>query len=171
MSHNKGVSMNAPAERIIIAAGTPRHGGIFLGNFFVGDEAFELIKAPKAEGEIVLPWGAARKKVAGALSAYDGFANTRAMAEDGSKLGQWALDLRIGGHDDWYVWSRGEALLGYAAGLEGDEAFERDVYWTSTQYADTPEYAWFQTFSYGCQDYWHKSDEFRAVAVRRVPIR
>jgi hypothetical protein len=163
--------MNAPAERIVIAVGTPRHGGIYLGNFFVGHEAFELIKAPKAEGEIVLPWGPSRKKVDGALSAYDGLANTRAMAEAGSKLGKWALDLRIGGFDDWYLWSRGEALLGYAAALEGNEAFERDVYWTSTQYAGDAEGAWYQYFEYGTQGYWLKSDKDRAVAVRRVPIR
>src|SRR4051794_3775083 len=73
--------MNKPVERHLIAVGAPRHGGIFLGNLFVGlAESFELIKAPKAEGEIVLPWNSSKKNVNGALSVYDGLANTKAMA-------------------------------------------------------------------------------------------
>ncbi len=165
--------MNAPEECNLIALGMPRHGGIFIGNFFLGAEPFELIRAPKAEGEIVLPWGNSRKMVEGALSVYDGLANTRAMAEAASKLGQWALDLRIGGFDDWYLPSRGEALLAFAVNQELPDAerCERDAYWTSTQYAGHPEYAWLQFFSDGFQDYWHKSFKLRGVAVRRVSIR
>jgi hypothetical protein len=140
--------MNAPAEHNLIAIGAPRHGGIFLGNFFVGlDKAYELIKAPKVEGSIELPWSKSKKSVDGALSVYDGLANTRAMAEAGSELAQWATGLRIGGHDDWYVMSRGEGLLAFAANLDGDEALERDWHWTSTQYAGNPECAWASTSS------------------------
>ncbi|OYV43799.1 MAG: DUF1566 domain-containing protein, partial [Burkholderiales bacterium 21-58-4] len=41
--------------------------------------------------------------VPGALSYNDGLANTMALAEAGSDLAKWALDLRIAGHDDWYI--------------------------------------------------------------------
>ena len=60
------------------------------------------------------------------------------------------------------------ALL-YAANADG--AIERDLYWLKDTCAGHPEYAWYQYFSNGSQYYWHKSLKFRAVAVRRVPIR
>jgi hypothetical protein len=55
------------------------------------------------------------------------------------------------------------------ANLKGK--FERDYYWSSEQHAVGADWAWCQTFSYGLQYYYDKSDELRARAVRRVPIR
>jgi hypothetical protein len=43
------------------------------------------------------------KHVEAALDRVDGALGTAAMADAGSELAQWALDLRIGGHDDWYL--------------------------------------------------------------------
>ncbi|WP_082616424.1 DUF1566 domain-containing protein [Massilia sp. Root418] len=43
-------------------------------------------------------------------------------------------------------------------------------YWSSTQYAPNPDYAWFQNFIDGYQVINHKSAEGRARAVRRLPI-
>ena len=45
------------------------------------------------------------------------------------------------------------------------EEFEGYYYWSSEQDAD---YAWMQHFYYGNQDYCHKSNEYRARAVRRI---
>lgn len=52
----------------------------------------------------------------------------------------------------------------------GAEAFEPEWYWTSTQYAGNPDYAWVQVFNGGSQDDGHHSSEYRARAVRRVLI-
>jgi len=43
-------------------------------------------------------------------------------------------------------------------------------HWTATPYAGAERYAWMQIFHYGAQDYGHKGDDYRAVAVRRVPV-
>ena len=50
------------------------------------------------------------------------------------------------------------------------EAFESEWYWTSTQYAAISDYAWVQDFSDGGQDDNHKSDEYRARAVRSILV-
>ena len=52
----------------------------------------------------------------------------------------------------------------------GSEAFDADWYWTSTQHAAYSGYAWYQDFNGGSQDYYGKSAELRARAVRRLPI-
>ncbi|BBB65877.1 hypothetical protein UNDYM_1624 [Undibacterium sp. YM2] len=52
----------------------------------------------------------------------------------------------------------------------GAEAFEPEWYWTSTQNAGDPSYAWMQSFDGGDQYGYHKSYEYRARAVRRVLI-
>ena len=111
-------------------------------------------------------------KVEGALSYFDGAANTRAMAEAGSPLAVKVLAFKIGGFEDWHLMSRGEALLAMAARdlMPETEAFEREWYWTSTQYADVSDCAWFQGFYNGNQNNWHKDGKDMARAVRRVAI-
>jgi hypothetical protein len=53
----------------------------------------------------------------------------------------------------------------------GAECFEEDaVYWTSTQYASDPDYAWCQYFGNGNQTSWRKVIKFRGCAVRRFKI-
>jgi hypothetical protein len=46
--------------------------------------------------------------------------------------------------------------------------FKPEWHWTNTQYSDYG--AWFQNFDYGSQDYYGKSAELRARAVRRFPL-
>ena len=43
-------------------------------------------------------------------------------------------------------------------------------YWTATQHADEPSWAWSQVFYDGSQYHLHKDFHYRARAVRRVPI-
>jgi hypothetical protein len=50
------------------------------------------------------------------------------------------------------------------------DQFEEDWYWSGTQHASSPSYAWYQTFGNGYQDLSLKSYEGRARAVRRLPI-
>jgi hypothetical protein len=52
----------------------------------------------------------------------------------------------------------------------GEEAFEEDWYWSSTQHAAHSGYAWCQNFDHGSQDFSLKSSELRVRPVRRQPI-
>lgn len=52
----------------------------------------------------------------------------------------------------------------------GEQAFEPDWYWSSTQHAAHSVNAWGQNFSYGSQDNVSKSSAGRARAVRRLPL-
>lgn len=172
--------MNAPESGIEIptAPGTPFAGGYYLGRYFIGATAYALIVSPKAEGEHKpAVWSGNYRRVAGALSLVDGHANTAAMAKSGSDLARWAMGLAIGGHSDWYLPSRVESLLLHAAEADasafqkdGAEALERDWYWTSTQHASDPSYAWFQLFTNGYQLTSHEGFRLRARAVRRLAI-
>jgi len=204
--------MNAPESKTEVPTiiGTPYGGGFFYGRIIDGDHLFALIVAPKDGGEHDdTPWNKSRKAVAGAGSYFDGMANTRAMAEAGSGLAQWALGLKLNGESDWYLPSRDEleilyrnlkptthenyeyrngdnpssvpAGYPYTAKLPaqtaaehfrtgGPEAFEDAWYWTSTQCAPDDDYAWAQDFLNGFQSNYRKDDDFRARAVRRLPI-
>ncbi|MBC2731350.1 MAG: DUF1566 domain-containing protein [Thiobacillus sp.] len=50
------------------------------------------------------------------------------------------------------------------------EEFEGDWYWSGEQHAATSGSAWSQSFVNGGQDYYYKSYEGRARAVRRLTI-
>jgi hypothetical protein len=50
------------------------------------------------------------------------------------------------------------------------EDFKDGWYWSSEQHAGDPDYAWYQGFTDGSQDWGSKSLKLRVVAVRRVPI-
>ena len=107
-------------------------------------------------------WGKRGQSVIGAMSRYDGYANTLAMAEAGSEM---ALQIRaLPG--DCYLPSRGETALCFAT--LADQFETDDCYWTSTQYSDIT--AFDQTFDNGYQDDSIKSHEGRARAVRRLAI-
>jgi len=50
------------------------------------------------------------------------------------------------------------------------EQFRDDWYWSGEMYKPGSSYAWYQTFSYGRQDYTSTDDELRARAVRRSAV-
>ncbi len=199
--------MTAEQQPII---GTAMEGGFYAGRIRIGDELFALIVAPKAEGEHEdAIWIDDYRDVPGAKSYFDGLANTHEMAESGSDLAKWARDLRIGGHDDWYLPSQDELEIIYRnlkpstqqnycyarSGInlsaidptrpytpgfpvqtqaesfqkDGEQAFNEEAYWSSTQHAAYSDYAWGQDFYYGDQVY-YEGDELRARAVRRLKI-
>lgn len=98
------------------AINEPFAGGFYAGQIRIDGQLYALIVAAKDEGDHDdIAWNSASKSVGGALSYCDGLANTRAMAEAGSALAQWALDLRIGGHADWYIPSQDELEICYRA--------------------------------------------------------
>ena len=107
--------MNAITQTALpTIAGTPFAGGFYAGRFQLDGTEYALIVAPKAHGEhAATAWGEYGQDIAGARSYNDGRANTEAMAAAGSALGQWALQLDIDGHTDWYLPSRDELELCY----------------------------------------------------------
>jgi hypothetical protein len=48
--------------------------------------------------------------------------------------------------------------------------FEPGYHWSREQHAGNPDYAWMQGFDGGGQNYDRKSGQYRARAVRRLPI-
>ena len=102
-------------SEILPILGTSMGDGFYAGRIRLDDgQVYALIVAPKAEGQKSPSiWIPDYKEVPGALSYNDGFANTNAMAEAGSKLAKWTRDLRIGDHDDWYLPSQDELEIIY----------------------------------------------------------
>jgi len=106
--------MKSSTEEITPIIGTSMGGGFYAGRIRVGEQLFALIVAPKSDGEHGdIAWIARGKDVPGALSYFDGHANTAAMAEAGSKLAQWARNLSIGGNENWYLPSQDELEICY----------------------------------------------------------
>ena len=103
---------SSPAE-ITTILGTAMGGGFYAGRIMIEGQAYALIVAPKAEGETEKEWIADYQDVPNAQSFNDGLTNTLAMAEAGSELAQWARDLRIADHDDWYIPSQDELEIIY----------------------------------------------------------
>ncbi|MDP3137195.1 MAG: DUF1566 domain-containing protein [Burkholderiaceae bacterium] len=106
--------MKSSTEEILPLIGTTMGGGFYAGRIHVDGKHYAIIVAPKAEGEHPdTEWIADYKDVPGAKSYNDGLANTAAMATAGSALALWASDLRIDGHDDWYLPSQDELEILY----------------------------------------------------------
>lgn len=93
--------------------GQPFEGGYFGGIVRIGDSLHAVVWAPKAQGETDAVWLDKPALVPGATSYSDSMANTRAMAEAGSPLAQWALGLTINGHSDWCIPARDVLELAY----------------------------------------------------------
>lgn len=94
--------------------GTPFAGGFYAGRFQIDGTEFALIVAAKTQGESTdAVWGKYGQDVTEARSCNDGLANTQAMASGGSEIAQWALNLVINDHNDWYLPSRDELELCY----------------------------------------------------------
>ena len=203
--------MQSSVEEITPILGTSMGGGFYAGRLIIAGQPYAIVVAPKEAGQRApSQWIKSRKDVPSALSYSDGLANSRAMAEAGSELAQWAIDLRIDGHDDWYLPSVDELEICYRnlkpgsalnwcyarSGINlhaipptlpytpdapaqtlaelfrqgGSEAFDLDVYWSSTRHASDPDCAWSQGFSLGIQHCSYPDFKFRARAVRRLPI-
>jgi hypothetical protein len=106
--------MNADTRNPTPELGTPLEGGFYAGRIRLPDGDYAVLVAPKAAGELApTVWSPGKKPVTGALSFFDGRANTLAMVEADSALAHWALGLEIAGYADWYLPSRDELELCY----------------------------------------------------------
>ncbi len=99
--------------RVPADIGAPFEGGFYGGMVRLGACLFAIAWAPKAEGETTAAWLDRSADAPGARSCGDSLTNTLALAEAGSKLAKWALDLRINGHDDWCLPARDVLELAY----------------------------------------------------------
>jgi hypothetical protein len=156
-----------------IATPWPGQGGIYAG-VMRGEDGlpdYHLIIPAHADAyNASVAWGAPGKDEPGAGSELDGLANTRALVASKHKhpAAEWAASLTIDGHSDLYLPARHELRLAY---INAPELFEKYWYWSSTQYAPHPDYAWSQHFSDGFQyGYGDKSYAGRARAVRRLLV-
>ena len=106
--------MQSSTAEITPILGTPMDGGFYGGRILIEGKPFALIVAPKDQGEHPdAEWIEDEVDVPGALSYFDGLANTLAMAEAGSELAKWATGLAIGGYTDWYLPSQDELEIIY----------------------------------------------------------
>lgn len=80
---------------------------------------------------------------------------------------EWCKTLEADGRKDFRPMTRPDAALAYAT---MKDQFQDEWYWLGEEYAGTAEYAWFQYFGFGHQDYYHKGNKYRACAVRSEPI-
>ena len=94
--------------------GAAFEGGFYAGRIRIDDTEYALIVAPNGDGDAAnVQWNQSANNIKGALSYCDGVANTKAMAKAGSELAKWAIGLRIGGFDDWYLPSQDELEICY----------------------------------------------------------
>lgn len=99
--------------RALPPVGEPFAGGFYGGRIRIGEALFAVVWAPKATGEHKGAWLPGYADVPGATSCFDSMANTRAMAEAGSAIAQWAQGLEINGRRDWCIPARDVLELGY----------------------------------------------------------
>jgi hypothetical protein len=95
--------------------GAPYEGGFYGGliRSHDGAKTLAVVWAPKAQGETTGPWLPSAADVPDARSCVHSMDNTRAMADAGSPLAQWALAQQINGHADWCIPARDVLELGY----------------------------------------------------------
>lgn len=93
--------------------GTPFEGGFYGGKIRINQAIFAIVWAPKAEGETKGKWLDSYADIPGATSCFDSMANTKAMAEAGSPIAKWALNLAVNGYADWCIPARDVLEMGY----------------------------------------------------------
>lgn len=132
-----------------------------------GQPDYWLIAATDDSGKFEdIAWGARGEEVPDAKCQFDGRVNTHALVSHGGcPAAEACAAVEIDGHSDFYLPARRELALCYA---NVPELFEKVWHWSSTQYS--ANHAWGQLFTNGGQLILYKLLEFRARAVRRVPI-
>lgn len=146
----------------------PEEGGIYAGIMRgeSGKPDYYLIAPNDAHIESIA-WGGQGKEEPGAVSLFDGRANTAALCASKHKhpAAEWAAALTIEGHSDLYLPALRELRVLWA---NVPELFEAAWYWTSTQCSSFT--AWYQRFGYGYQGNDDEGYMYRARAVRRREI-
>jgi hypothetical protein len=142
-------------------------GGIYAGIMpdFVGRNPLHLIfSVDEATG---VRWGGYLANESGAMSSYDGAANTSALVASkySHPAAEWAAEYVKDGHADFHLPSRQEWDV--ASVTIREQFLRNDWYWSSTQHS--PTMAWGRNFNSIDLHYSHKAFPGRARAVRTVP--
>ncbi len=95
--------------------GAPLGGGFYFGDIKIEGRSYSQIIAPKSGGQLAVDsrWNSKSINIPSAMSFCDGLANTLAMAAAGSEIARWALNLRIGGFDDWHIGALDQVEMQY----------------------------------------------------------
>lgn len=140
--------------------GQPLAGGTFVTRYWLNGEERALVLL---DDELSGEWGKYGTKIAGADCYSDGEANTRAMAEAGSKIAIKSLEL--GAH----IPSCLEGQLLMAAKADGLVTLRDDrLHWLSTQYS--ADLAYHMDFEVGWLISHDKLHERLVRPVRSLPI-
>lgn len=142
-------------------------GGLYAGIMRGANGAQNHHLIVGTEDGLRLEWGGFGKRIEGADSKLDGFANTKALlaSKHSHPAAQWAVEYRCDGHSDFYLPAQRELNLAYATLAE---EFAGDWYWSSTQYS--ADNAWLQLFNDGTQSFALKDRYGRVRAFRSIKI-
>ena len=92
----------------------------------------------------------------------------RDLEHNWADAGAWTAGLDIDGHKDFTLPNRVDGIVLYRR--LRDRFALNDWHWLSEQHAQYSDCAWVQYFTSGNQGNFHKSNEYRARAVRRLVI-
>jgi len=100
-----------------------------------------------------------------------GSTNTTAIITSQGNTGTYAAklcrDYAGGGYNDWYLPAKDELNLLFSKKAEvGGFAGSNSYYWSSTEYLDSGNFAWFEDFTSGGQSANYKSGLFYVRAIR-----
>ena len=132
------------------AIGHPFAGGFYAGRIFFDGAEFAVIDAGR-EFETTAYWWdqeGPKPRIRGTQSRYDGMANTKAMAEEGSAIARKVLSMNVRGSWGWHIPSIEELNIlrsnllqledwgrdSFGAKHDAPNAFAcTHTYWSSTQ--------------------------------------
>lgn len=175
-------------RREISTAALPAIGQMLAGGFYAGRIFFDgaehaLILADR-DYECETAWWdqtGPRPRIHGATSRFDGLANTKAMAEEGSAIARKVLEMNIRGTWGWHIAAIEELLVIRANLLQladwnhrisqnAPQAFAFHQYWSSTQKDNAPT-AWLMPmhpWSVADTNWVSKIAGFRPVKVLKI---
>lgn len=144
----------------------PGQGGIYAGTYRDGDKRYHLIFA-EMQHQVRGAWGEYGKRIEGEFSFIDGEHNTNLIlaADPDNAIAKSIRNLTIDGHNDFHWPAQKQLMLGY---INAQSIFEKNWYWSSTQYSATSAYC--QDFEDGYQGSFGKTNELRVRPVRRLVI-
>lgn len=145
-------------------------GGYYVGVIRGRDglTSHHVIVAPPDSDGVDLEWGERGTDIAGANSDWNGRANTAALINSSGShpAAKHAEDYSCEGHNDYHLGSHAEMGIAWA---NAPELFEKEWYWTSSQYS--AYYAWIQHFDVGIQTITGKVSEGHVRPVRWIPVK
>lgn len=134
-------------------------------------ESVSTVLTPPRIGEL---WSGQGGTYAGLCRGRDGGSDYHLIvgpeyegSADWDAARKWADEISVDGFADYGLPYRKEQALCFA---NVPELFKPETYWSCEQRASYSDYAWGQHFGVGYQDFWVKSYELRARAVRRLKI-